>query len=128
MPKRRSSPPSKDRRSNCPISCALDLLGDRWTLLVLRDLIKGKCRYGQFLASDEGIPTNLLADRLCRLEEAGLVKKRAYQDNPPRYEYELTAKGNDTRLVVGAMAVWGMKHQPATQPGPVLEALLADSR
>ena len=58
---------SASRRSSCPVSCALDLLGDRWTLLVIRDLFRGFTRFGEFLASPERIPTNILADRLKRL-------------------------------------------------------------
>ena len=69
---------SSKARSPCPVAGALDLLGDRWTLLILRDLLLGKSRYGQFLASPEGISTNLLADRLQRLEAAGLVTAVPY--------------------------------------------------
>jgi DNA-binding HxlR family transcriptional regulator len=110
VPKRQSHSAAQDRRSACPVAGALDLLGDRWTLVVLRDLFGGKCRFGQFLGSEETIPTNILADRLNRLEEAGLLRKVPYQDNPPRFEYELTAKGRDTRLIVASIAIWGLKH------------------
>lgn len=124
VPKKTPSSALTKRRSDCPIACSLDLLGDRWTLVILRDLFRGKARYNEFLASAEGITTNILAERLDRLEKAGLVKKVAYQQNPPRYDYELTAKGADARLVVASLAVWGLKHLPKTEPGPgILEAL-----
>ena len=80
-------------RSCCPIACALDLLGDKWTLLIIRDLLLGKKRYQEFLESPERIATNILADRLKKIESAGLVIHQAYQQKPVRYEYALTKKG-----------------------------------
>jgi DNA-binding HxlR family transcriptional regulator len=96
-------------RSDCPIACTLDLIGDRWTLLIVRDLFKGKHRFSEFLASDEGIKTNILADRLKRLEQAGLVKRSRYQDRPPRYEYHLTASGQSLSPVLKATFEWGKR-------------------
>jgi DNA-binding HxlR family transcriptional regulator len=113
-PARKSTALPTDARSPCPIGCSLDLLGDRWTLLVIRDLFWGKTRYGEFVASPEGIPTNILADRLQRLEEAGLVSRAAYQQNPPRYAYTLTPKGADLKPVLAAFAAWGKRHVPGT--------------
>lgn len=110
---RSSAPPS--RRSPCPIACSLDLIGDRWTLLVIRDLFWGKSRYNEFLASPEGIPTNILAERLARLEAAGLVASKPYQDNPPRNAYRLTPKGRDLENLLGALVDWGKRHIPGTQ-------------
>src|SRR6266700_6877802 len=104
-PAKRSA--TAERRSSCPVSCTLDLIGDRWTLLVIRDLVFGKSRYGEFLASPEGVPTNILADRLARLEEAGIVTRKPYQENPPRHTYALTSKGAALRPVLGAVAAWG---------------------
>lgn len=104
-----------DRRSPCPVACALDLLGDRWTLLVLRDLFAGRKRYGELLGSFEKIPTNLLAERLKRLTEAGVVAATAYQDRPARYEYHLTAKGRELRPVLQSLADWGLKYIPNTE-------------
>jgi DNA-binding HxlR family transcriptional regulator len=112
------------RRSKCPVSCALDLLGDKWTLLVVRDLFRGLSRYGEFVAGAEGIPTNILADRLARLEKAGIIASRPYQQNPPRYAYELTAKGAALKPVLGTMASWAMDHIPRTQPDKELLAVL----
>lgn len=102
-------------RSPCPVACALDLVGDRWTLLILRDLMIGKSRYGQFLASPEGISTNLLADRLQRLEAAGLVTAVPYSEHPVRMDYRLTPAGRALGPVVDALAAWGLAHLPGTR-------------
>jgi DNA-binding HxlR family transcriptional regulator len=112
------SPADTQRRSSCPVACALDLLGDRWTLLLIRDLFAGKHRFGEFLASPEHIPTNILADRLKRLEAAGLIAPAAYSEHPPRYEYHLTESGHTLGPVVDALAVWGLAQFPGTRrPG-----------
>jgi DNA-binding HxlR family transcriptional regulator len=81
------------RRSPCAVACTLDLVGDKWSLLVVRDLLRGNVTYGELQNSPEGIPTNILADRLKRLEEARLIAKSAYQEHPVRYAYGLTEKG-----------------------------------
>jgi DNA-binding HxlR family transcriptional regulator len=102
-------------RSQCPIAAALDLLGDRWTLLVVRDLLLfGKKRFGELLASPEKIPTNILSDRLRRLEEAGIVTRVPYLKSPPRYEYRLTPRGTDVFPVLRALIEWGNRHFPET--------------
>jgi DNA-binding HxlR family transcriptional regulator len=103
-------------RSPCPVAGALDLVGDRWTLLILRDLLRGMSRYGQFLASPEGISTNLLADRLQRLERAGLVTAVPYSQHPVRVDYRLTPAGRALTPVVDALATWGLAHLPETRP------------
>lgn len=102
------------KRSACPIANALDLLGDRWTLLVVRDLMFcGKRLYGELARCEEGIPTNILADRLKRLEAAGLVRREPYQDHPVRYEYALTSSGADLLPVMRELVRWAGKHIPA---------------
>jgi DNA-binding HxlR family transcriptional regulator len=106
------------RRSSCPAACALDLAGDKWTLLVVRDLLRGRDTYGALAGSDEGIPTNILASRLRRMEAAGLVRAKPYQSRPVRYRYELTAKGRDLGHVLAAMARWGKKHIRGTRVPP----------
>ena len=108
------------RRSYCPVACTLDVLGDRWSLLVVRDLIRGKRRYAEFLASPEGIPTNILADRLKRLASSGVIKSRRYSQHPPRLEYELTAKGEELRPVMRAMVEWGVRHAGGRTPPPAV--------
>jgi DNA-binding HxlR family transcriptional regulator len=120
----RSRAVSIERRSSCPVACSLDLLGDRWTLLIIRDLFRGLTRYGEFLASPEGIPTNILADRLERLEQTGIIKSEPYQLNPPRYAYTLTPKGSDLKPVLGTLAGWAMRHVPRVQADKELAALL----
>src|SRR5512134_895915 len=99
-------------RSTCPVASVLDIVGDKWTLIVVRDLFLGKHRYGEFQASPEAIPTNILAERLKRLEAAGLIKKEFYQDNPPRAEYFLTSRGADLRPILLAMREWGKRYIP----------------
>jgi DNA-binding HxlR family transcriptional regulator len=94
-------------RSDCPVACTLDLIGDRWTLLIVRDLLKGKHRFSEFLGSGEGIKTNILAERLKRLERAGLVERSPYQERPPRYEYHLTETGRSLGPVVKTLYAWG---------------------
>ena len=125
MPRSRRS---ATRRSVCPIAGALDLLGDRWTLLLLRDLFAGKQRYGEFQASPERIPTNILAERLARLEKAGLIASAPYQRNPPRYAYSLTVKGQDLRPVLGAVAAWGLRHLPGTRADPTVVTALSQPK
>jgi DNA-binding HxlR family transcriptional regulator len=97
-------------RSNCPIAGALDIFGDRWTLLIIRDLLKNMQRYSEFEAAGESIPSNILAARLKRLEEHGIITKVAYQQHPTRYEYHLTAKGRDLQPIVQGLFEWGTKY------------------
>ena len=107
------------RRSRCPVSCTLDVLGDRWTLLVVRDLVRGKRRFAELADSPERIPTNILADRLKRLVSLGVVQSRPYSDHPPRLEYQLTAKGEDLRPVLRAKVEWGITHAGGRVPPPL---------
>lgn len=107
------------RRSTCPVSRVLDVLGDRWSLLVVRDLVRGKRRFSEFAASPEGIPTNILAERLRRLKARGIVRTRRYSSAPPRAEYVLTGKGAALRPVLAAMAAWGVRHAGGVMPPPV---------
>jgi DNA-binding HxlR family transcriptional regulator len=108
----RSDPP---KRSTCPISFALEIFGDRWTLLVLRDLLlRSRRRYRELLASDEGIATNVLSDRLKRLEQRGLIRKQQDREDARQYVYR------PTRLAVGVvpmlveMTVWGARNSRTT--------------
>src|SRR4051794_5560556 len=101
-----SQPPHEavSLRSTCPVAGTLDLVGDKWTLLVVRDLLRGKRRYGDLASSADHIPTNILADRLRRLEQAGLVERRLYSERPPRYEYRLTPTGKELAPAVRSLA------------------------
>ena len=95
------------RRSSCPIASALDLVGDKWSLLLIRDIgLFGKHRNKDFQSASENIPTNVLADRLKRMTAYGLLEKRRYQDHPPRYEYHLTRQGTALLPVVRELAKW----------------------
>lgn len=116
------------RRSRCPVSCTLDVLGDRWSLLVVRDLMRGKRRFAEFAASPEGIPTNVLAERLKRLKARGIVGTVRYSDHPPRVEYVLTAKGEDLRPMMRAMVEWGVRHAGGRMPPGVPPAVAAPDR
>ena len=101
-------------RSNCAVASTLDIVGDKWSLLVIRDLFAGKSTYGELLATSERMPTNILADRLRRLEEAGIIEKNAYQERPVRFAYTLTPKGRDMGEILIAIVRWGRKHIPGT--------------
>jgi len=105
-------------RFHCPISFALDIVGDRWTLLILRDLLmNGKQTYGDLLASEEGIATNVLADRLAWLEAHGLLKKHPTT-------YRVTAKGLDLLPMMIEMVAWSAKYDPHTAaPRPIVRRI-----
>ena len=103
------------RRSACAIACTLDLVGDKWTLLVVRDLLHGKSTFKDLLDSPEGIPTNLLADRLKRLEDAGVIVSSKYLERPPRYVYSLSKKGKALGDVLLAYVRWGRKYIRGTR-------------
>jgi len=103
------------RRSPCPVACALDLFGDKWTLLVIRDLVLGRNRFKDFIGSPEGIPTNILSDRLERLLEGGVIRRIPAADGSKRLAYELTDKGLAIRPVLRAMRDWGLKWEPGTE-------------
>jgi DNA-binding HxlR family transcriptional regulator len=105
----------KTRRSPCPIACTLDLLGDKWTLLVVRDLACGKSLFKEFSASPEKIATNILTERLNRLVKHGFVEKYAPPPQPGRDAYRLTAKGKTLLPVLNSIAEWGLTHIRGTE-------------
>ncbi len=99
------------KRSPCPITNILDLIGDKWTILVIRDMMFGKKKtFNEFLESPEGIATNILASRLKKLEAYGMIKKSAYSKSPRRYEYTLTKNGRDLRPILRELLRWAQKH------------------
>lgn len=110
-------------RSKCPVSCILEIIGDKWTLLVVRDLFFGRHTFKELQSSPEKIPTNILASRLKRLEDSGLVRRELYQERPKRYAYYLTDKGLDLEPVMRSLIVWSNKHIPDTYK---LEDILKD--
>src|SRR5207245_3766496 len=85
-------------------------VSDLWTLLIVRDLLKGACRFQDFQASLTGIAPSILSDRLKLMEEHGLIARRFYSEHQPRAEYILTDKGKELGTVVGALAIWGSRH------------------
>jgi DNA-binding HxlR family transcriptional regulator len=106
----------QDRRSTCPISTALEFVGDRWTLLVIRDLMfAGKRHFREFLQSEEAISSNVLADRLNLLVESGIVTKTGDPSHSQKAVYSLTEKGLDLLPVIVAMSTWSQKYEPKTR-------------
>lgn len=102
---------NKDFRSGCSIARTLDIVGDKWTLLIVRDLLwHGKQTFQALEASAEGVPTNILSDRLKRLVKWGLVRREAYQQNPVRYAYRLTDEGKSLEPVLLQIMAFGHKH------------------
>lgn len=104
--------------SGCPIARGLEVLGDHWSLLVLRDLFMGKARFAEFLESPEAIASSILTHRLKRLEACGLVIRRSYQLRPTRYEYHLSEAGVDTLPILQQLALWAGRHLGAPWQPP----------
>jgi DNA-binding HxlR family transcriptional regulator len=102
----------KRRRSGCPVSIALEMFGDRWSLLVIRDLmVRGYRTFKEFQGSGEGIATNILADRLQKLEGAGIIAAEVQEADGRRVNYRLTEKGIDLAPVLLELLVWGARHE-----------------
>jgi DNA-binding HxlR family transcriptional regulator len=106
----------------CSIAGALEVVGDRWGFLLLRDLTLGLGRYDEFQRST-GMPAQTLADRLRHLEQSGLIVRRRYQERPPRDEYALTPKGRDFWKVLAALREWGDRWDAHAGDGPPLEVV-----
>ena len=102
-------------RSCCPVACALDIIGDKWTLLVIRDMLLGRASFKDFAASPEGIATNILTNRLARLVDNGLAEKFPSSDQPGREAYRLTKKGKSLKPVVTAFTKWGLENLRGTE-------------
>ena len=112
------------QRSTCPVSTSLDVLGDKWTLLILRDMLfAGKSTYGQFLQSAEKMATNILADRLAALEANGLVTKAVAADKKSKFTYRLTEKVLDIVPLLVELVLWGAKHCATIVSPGLLEEL-----
>ena len=105
-------------RSSCPIASTLDIVGDKWSLVLVRDLLTGKQRFNQFCDSPEGVPTNLLAARLRKLEAQGIVVKHPYQTRPVRYAYTLTPAGRALLPVLQEMCRWANTYIEDTWAAP----------
>lgn len=116
------------KRSECPISCSLDVWGDKWSLLIIRDLMMSKqCTYGDFLKSDEKIATNILAARLLMLEENGIISKLSHPDSKAKVLYKLTQKGIDLLPLMIEINLWADKYSelPAERKA-ILEEIKKD--
>jgi DNA-binding HxlR family transcriptional regulator len=100
----------RNLRSDCPIAASLDILGDRWTMLILRDmLLAGKSQFGEF-ATDEGVATNILADRLTTLVERGIIEKVPDETDRRKFHYRLLPPGVELLPVIAELVVWGVRH------------------
>jgi DNA-binding HxlR family transcriptional regulator len=114
-------------RSDCPISFSLDVLGDKWALLILRDMVfAGKSTYGGFLQSAEKMATNILANRLATLESQGFITKEVAADKRSKFTYRLTEKGLDLLPLLLEITLWGAKYSPAGGETTLLQELAAD--
>ena len=100
-----------NRRSECPVASTLDIIGDKWTLIIVRDLLHGFSRYNDFLEGEERITTNILANRLKKLEMEKILSKKPYQNNPLRYEYKLTKKGRELKPFFIEIVKWANKYR-----------------
>ena len=105
----------QQRRSDCPINFALETFGDTWSLLIIREIVYfGKKTYGEFLESEEGIATNILASRLAQLEQKGILVKKPSETDKRKEVYSLTEKGLDLIPILLELASWGAQHDPQT--------------
>ena len=115
------------QRSDCPLSYTLDFFGDKWSLLIIRDMmLEEKSTYGDFLNSKEKIATNILADRLSMLEQNGFVTKQVAEDKKSKFVYTLTEKGIDLVPVVIEIGLWGSKYNPPGIKNELMNALRED--
>jgi DNA-binding HxlR family transcriptional regulator len=117
------------KRSHCPIAFALDIFGDRWSLLVMRDLLfKGKRRYSEFLASEEAVSTNILSERLKRLEKEGIISKSRDATNRRQFIYAPTHKCFDLLPAILELSCWSAKYDPKTAAPPALMRRIRNDR
>lgn len=112
------------RRSGCPISIALEIFGDSWSLLIVRDLMfKGLRTFNEFAAAGEGIATNVLTDRLTRLEAAGILAKQPDPSDARRIHYRLTEKGIDLAPALVAIVLWSARYEDTDAPPSTIRAM-----
>ena len=120
--------PNVKRRSGCPVSISLERFGDRWSLLVIRDLmVRGFRTFKEFEESGEGIATNILADRLQKLDAAGIITAEVEETDGRRINYRLTEKGIDLAPVLLELLIWGARHEETGAPCAVI-ARMAKNR
>lgn len=116
----------RDYHQLCPIARTLDIVGDRWTLLLVRDLFLGATKFTEFRESSPGIPTKILSDRLKALESHGIIERRTYSEHPLRAEYYLTSLGRSFEPIVSALYEWGMKHTVSPAERVVIRKRIAE--
>ena len=116
--------PKAKPRSGCPVSVSLDLVGDRWSLLIVRDMmVRGNRTFREFQRSGEGIASNILTDRLQRLEEGGILKREPVAEDGRSTHYRLTAKGIALAPVLLELLIWGACHEKTDAPCAAIEAM-----
>jgi DNA-binding HxlR family transcriptional regulator len=111
----------------CPIAKTLDLIGDRWTMLIVRDLFLGATKFTEFRQSSPRMPTKILSDRLKSLEQHAIIERRIYSEHPLRAEYHLTPLGRTLEPIMSAVYDWGMKHAIAPADRPAIRKRIARS-
>ncbi len=122
MPVKKKPP----RRSSCPINISLEIFGDRWSLLIIRDLMLRSYRtYKEFLSSDEGIATNILAERLQRLEAAGIISTSRDAEDGRKVVYRLTEKGIDLAPIIVELVLWSAQHEETGAPPAAIRKMRA---
>ena len=118
---------SCSRRSGCPINVTLEALGDTWSLLIVRDMMfLGRRTYAEFLNAGEGIATNILSDRLQKLEAGGIIEKRRNPADARKFIYRLTEKGIDLAPMLIEMILWAARHEETAAPPEVVKKMTAD--
>jgi DNA-binding HxlR family transcriptional regulator len=116
--------PAFKRRSGCPVSISLEMLGDRWSMLIVRDLmVRGFRTYKEFLESGEGIATNILSNRLKKLQQMGVITTEVEETDRRRVNYRLTEKGIDLAPVLLELLVWGARHENSRAPRALIKVL-----
>lgn len=114
---RNDETPSAEDLPACPVETTAQLIGSKWRLLIMRDLLGGSCRFGELKRSVGSISQKVLTANLREMEEKGLVVRRVYPEVPPRVEYELTGLGESLRPVIDAMGAWGAGYQARARRG-----------
>ncbi|MEM1223819.1 MAG: helix-turn-helix domain-containing protein [Verrucomicrobiota bacterium] len=107
--------PNKNRRSGCPVACTLDILGDKWTLLIVRDLLHGATQFDELRNAPEGIARNILSHRLRQLTDMGMVKREPDISDKRRFNYRLTERGESLRPILQSIAQWGLQNIDNTE-------------
>ena len=113
---------------HCPIAMTLDIIGERWTIIIIRDLYFGRSRFNELLEASPGMSTKILSERLKLLEAHGLVERRVYSEHPLRAEYTLTERGLSLEPVLNAIGEWGGRHLVRPEDAPELLAKIDSMR